>query len=347
MKEFLKELNNFALSCADKEKEVVDDKRALECLYIVTNIEINTLEDVALFCIANNLLNAYVKQQDSLVGYYFKKSIFVLIRALETKEIKDLKMSYQKDNSMSLLIISLCDSIQFSFHGVSINIKNLIKEEYKADLVWDEVRKQKCAVSLFNKVMDYLKDDEKIATMMKEAENISEQFVTGKLESDSFKKVCKLPEYCYEYDRFKYGEDNKPDWMTLNFIHKNNNDEKNIIIDADYKITKEDILNAKNRVDYFYAKSNHQGSIRELSNYLKGNPIFAGINFYAVTEKEQTKENKKGLYVSIPILKFEVFSVYHRVVVDTIISEINSMYDSCMLKDENSDGEIDVQNTKK
>ena len=111
----------------------------------LNNIYINDTGDCLIFLSALNLCNTYVKQTKSKIGYSFKKGIKYLVDTLNYRDIKDIKIGRSKDNG-TLYLFQIGD-IQFSFHDEK-NVE--INKKYIKELVWDGIKKQKCAKSIFN-----------------------------------------------------------------------------------------------------------------------------------------------------------------------------------------------------
>ena len=149
--EYIESINNLCITLQDFDKEVVEDELAYEAYSIVKNIKIEEAGDVLLYCASMNLLNTYVKQENSKIGYDFKNDIHYMTSILLNLDIEDVFIDYQ--DSESLLVVQIF-SIQFSFHYVKkkSEIISLCNSHHHKELEWDGIRKQKCAVSLFDRV---------------------------------------------------------------------------------------------------------------------------------------------------------------------------------------------------
>ena len=147
---YTEQVNNLCIDLQDLDKEIVEDALAYEAYAIIKNISIEDAGDVLLYCSSMNLLNTYVKQKNSKIGYGFKDDIHYMTNALLNLDIDDVFLDYQ--DSESLLVVQIF-SIQFSFHYVKkeSEIISLCNSHHHKELEWDGVRKQKCAVSLFEK----------------------------------------------------------------------------------------------------------------------------------------------------------------------------------------------------
>lgn len=146
---FVQSLNDKCIEKQELDKEIVPANVAYEAYAIVKNIRIEDAGDVLLYCASMNLLNTYVKQPDSMIGYAFKEDIHYMTSVLLNLDIDDVFIDYQ--DREALLIVQIF-SIQFSFHYVKKRneIVRLCNSRHFKELIWDGVRKQKCAVSLFS-----------------------------------------------------------------------------------------------------------------------------------------------------------------------------------------------------
>ena len=129
------------------EKEAIDSLDAKKALKICDELKIKSDEDILLFLASMNLLNAYAKQKGAEFGYSFKKDLSSLCNQLPGFHWPSLlKMDLQKDKKTSLLLVSL-GNIQFSFHSVPDSLA--IPERFAEELEWDGIKKQPCALTLF------------------------------------------------------------------------------------------------------------------------------------------------------------------------------------------------------
>ena len=137
-------------------KEQVSSDLCFEALAFVKNKMVYTKEDVIRFCAALNLLNTYVKQPDSKIGYDFKGCINRLFIALMMHNITGVKVGMEiaptKKGSEVAYVIVQIDDAQFSFHQIKMT-KNAYLLKQNTDLVheleFDGLRKQMCAVSIY------------------------------------------------------------------------------------------------------------------------------------------------------------------------------------------------------
>ena len=74
-----RDLNEICKEKQDGEKEYINSEDAFLALFYMKNILMKDSGDVLLFCASCNLLNTYVKQKDSLLGYGFKNKINHLV----------------------------------------------------------------------------------------------------------------------------------------------------------------------------------------------------------------------------------------------------------------------------
>lgn len=126
------------------EKELIEDIDVIRAIGYINNIYINNIGDCLIFLSAINLCNAYVKQNDSKIDYYFKKCITKFIEMLNDRDISNVYVNKIKDNST--LYLFQVSNIQFSFHDEKIVD---IDSKYLRDLNWDGIRKQNCAKTIF------------------------------------------------------------------------------------------------------------------------------------------------------------------------------------------------------
>ena len=145
---YTKELNNIAKKNQEA-NEIITEEEVVKAITYLNNIYIEDAGDCLIFLSALNLCNTYVKQTNSKIGYTFKKGIKYLIDTLNYRDIKDIHIS-SIQNKGTLYIFQIGD-IQFSFHDekpVEIN------EKYLKELSWDGIKKQRCAKSIFDSVIN-------------------------------------------------------------------------------------------------------------------------------------------------------------------------------------------------
>ena len=146
--EYTRKLNKLAIELQE-EQEIITEEDIVKAITYLNNILIEDTGDCLIFLSALNLCNAYVKQNNSKITYAFKKCIEYILEILNHKYIEDIYISKSKNNGT--LFIFQIGEIQFSFHdekSVQIN------EKYLKDLSWDGIKKQKCAKSIFNSVIN-------------------------------------------------------------------------------------------------------------------------------------------------------------------------------------------------
>ena len=144
--------NEKFLACQSLQKEIVSEDEAVKALTYIEWLDISRIEDCFLFCAALNLCNTYVKQQGRKIDYSFKAKLPRLLKAVVNKRIDGILFDFQKDKRTSLLIVQI-GKIQFSFHGVrSGEILEILDahNELRSQIEWDGIRKQMCAVSVFD-----------------------------------------------------------------------------------------------------------------------------------------------------------------------------------------------------
>lgn len=162
MKELTNKMNQIVLEKIKAgEREYVSHMQADEALNIVKRLRITTQYEVLLFCAAMNLLNTYVKQSDRRFGYFFKSYINHLFIALTRNDIKGITVSFDieisKKNQANAYVIVQIEDIQFSFHQIKMSDEALdlkLNSDVVKNLVFDGIRKQMCASSIFKMVKD-------------------------------------------------------------------------------------------------------------------------------------------------------------------------------------------------
>ncbi len=137
-------------------KEQVSYELCQKAYLIAKNLKIHTKKDVILFCAAMNLLNTYVKQSDSSIGYGFKKYIKHLFVALSKHSIQNVRVGMdvqtsKKRKEIAYVIIQI-DNVQFSFHQIVLTDVAHYLEEIVEPLAFDGLKKQVCAVTIFEMV---------------------------------------------------------------------------------------------------------------------------------------------------------------------------------------------------
>ncbi len=160
------ELNEYAKSYKGP-NEIISKEDIILATYYINNLYIKDTSDVLLFLSSLNLYNAYAKQQATHEIYRFKKNITTLINIISKINVTNLKVCETKDSGN--LYIFCIGNIQFSFHDEK---KCEIPINYYQEMKWDGIRKQPCAKTIFNKIID--NSLTKNATTM-EGENIHQK----------------------------------------------------------------------------------------------------------------------------------------------------------------------------
>ena len=158
--DFTTKLNDLCKSLQGEEKETVSEASMLEAKEIVDTMKPKTINDVLLYSVSLNMLNTFVKQKQRQITYYFKNNVIdVLVNSIIDNNIEDAIYTITYDRGMTICYIQVFGII-FSFHQVIIpdSIKDKIFN-YKGckPIVFDNVRKQKLAVTLYYNVKEYLK----------------------------------------------------------------------------------------------------------------------------------------------------------------------------------------------
>lgn len=149
---FKDELLSFSQVVIEKqsssEKELVSDEDVVRALNILRYIDYKKVPDAFLGCASLNLLNTYVKQKDSQLGYRFRVYLSELLKGIEDiNQPKSIKILYQQGEKNTNIMFVFWD-FQFSFHNEKRN-EVIDKLKTTRDIPWDGIRKQHCAVSIF------------------------------------------------------------------------------------------------------------------------------------------------------------------------------------------------------
>ena len=146
--DFTNELNEYAKNY-DKDNEVMDKEDIIRAIYTINNLFVKSEEDVLLFLASLNLCNAYAKQEGNHDIYKFKKDIATLTKILYGKNMANINIC--ETNDKGNLYIFTVGNIQFSYHDEK---KVDIDPFYYKEMVWDKIRKQPCAKTIFNRCFD-------------------------------------------------------------------------------------------------------------------------------------------------------------------------------------------------
>lgn len=204
----------------EAEKEVVPEETAYKSLIIARNYNVSGIGDLLLFSAALNVLNTYVKQSrenKKKVGYAFKSSTDIVVRYLLNNPTELARFEFQKDHNMPFLILEI-GTIQFSFHNIVLphdcaKSCHLLEPE-KCTLAWDGIKKQSCAVSVFEfaEKNSFGRTDKMLngADYQSELNKLLTEYHDGK-------KTISDVKYCLY-------SDNLPSGKKWNRIRKNGND---------------------------------------------------------------------------------------------------------------------------
>ena len=146
--QFTKELNEYAKN--NLNNEIIPKEDLIRAIYYMNNIFIESEEDILIFLSALNLCNAYIKQNKNNISYSFKKGITTIIKIANNYQFDNLKIYTTSDNG-NLYLFQL-GYIQFSFHDEK---KVEINSHYYKKLIWDGVKKQSCAKTIFDKIINH------------------------------------------------------------------------------------------------------------------------------------------------------------------------------------------------
>ncbi|MCQ2794795.1 MAG: hypothetical protein MJ214_01125 [Bacilli bacterium] len=204
-KKFVEELHKLAIANKDKEvPDVVSNRDALIAYYIVSHIDIIDEGDALLFLIANNLINTYIKQPEALTcfKYVFKNSLFIILNNLKKRDFPNIKVNYiaKELNNNNLILFTIYD-MQFSYHSIPKRMEWCITDKYKSDTVFAGVRNKNCINELFARVLKnkikYNNITIRKKPLLKNAYDLADDYLSGKLKNKDIKYICRLPDYCY------------------------------------------------------------------------------------------------------------------------------------------------------
>lgn len=145
------EINDVCKSLQEEEKEEVTDLKAFRAYSYIKNMYLNDVGDTLLFCASMNLINTYVKQENSKLGYRFKTEFSYLISICANVGIQDMKIYLDKESRNQLLLVQF-GKLQFSFHNVPLTneLLELSNGILEMEFEWDGIRKQQCANTIFD-----------------------------------------------------------------------------------------------------------------------------------------------------------------------------------------------------
>lgn len=180
---FTKELNEYAKGY-DKENEVIEKEDIIRAFYTINNLFVRDEVDVLLFLAALNLCNAYAKQEGNHDIYKFKKDIATLTKITYGKNIPNINIC--ETNDKGNLYIFTVGNIQFSYHDEK---KVDIDPFYYKEMVWDKIRKQPCAKTIFNRCFN-----SKLTSMCLTMTGKPFKILLNKLIDDYHKKILTFEE---------------------------------------------------------------------------------------------------------------------------------------------------------
>lgn len=152
--------------------EIINDDDIIKAIYCIDNLAVNNEIDVLLYLLSLNLCNAYAKIQDTHDIYKFKKSIGTFLNIINEKNIPNIKIC--KTNNNGNLYIFKVFNIQFSFHDEKIID---INEFYYEDMLWDGIKKQPCAKTLFDLYLNNASTNSCITTTGKPIKILIEKLI--------------------------------------------------------------------------------------------------------------------------------------------------------------------------
>ena len=176
--EYFNEIQKISISKQD-DVEHVSEEYLMRAYVIINNIIYKNKFDVFLGCAALNLINTFANQKERGFSYLFKEKIGALLDA--ALQYNEIKLSYDDEKSNRMVYFQFYN-FQFSFF-VSYVFSKQLGDEFKDNLVWDGIRKQKCAITIFNYALNndlishFARNGELIYNVLK---NEEEDFFNGK-----------------------------------------------------------------------------------------------------------------------------------------------------------------------
>ena len=146
-KDELAAFQEVVLKKQDDPIEIVTDVDALGALIVLNFIKYEKVPDAFLAVSALNLLNRYVKQKDSRIGYQFRIHLINVLKGIEDiAQRKSIMLGYEASRD-NLLIIQFWN-FQFSFKSERLT-EQVQKMLSKKNITWDGIKKQPCSKSIF------------------------------------------------------------------------------------------------------------------------------------------------------------------------------------------------------
>lgn len=207
-KKFIEELHNIAIANKDKEKpEVVNVHDLIIAYYVVSHMVINDEGDALLFLLSLNLINAFIKQPEAgslpFLKYHFKNIIFELLDSMKKKDFPNMKVNYiaKELNNNNLILFTIYD-MQFCYHSVPKIMEEKIDGKYKSNAVFAGIRNKNCINELYSKVLKNKLKYNNLSIhnkpLLERAYSLADDYLNGKISISKVKKICRLPEYCYQ-----------------------------------------------------------------------------------------------------------------------------------------------------
>lgn len=95
--------------------EIIEEEDVVKAMVLLNVISYKKIADVFLGCAAINLVNAYVKQDNSKLNYGFKRHLIELLKGVEDiNQPKTIQVDYDNRNKQQILMIVIWN-FQFSY----------------------------------------------------------------------------------------------------------------------------------------------------------------------------------------------------------------------------------------
>lgn len=132
-------------------KELIEDEDAVVALVSLNTLPYKSIADCFLGCAAVNLLNSYVKQNNSKLKHGFKRHLIEILKGIEDLNVPNIiQVTYDNRKKEEILQITFW-RFQFSFKYMRFSEQIEILQS-RNFVEWDGIRKQPYALSIFNTV---------------------------------------------------------------------------------------------------------------------------------------------------------------------------------------------------
>lgn len=129
-------------------EERITEENIVKAMILLNLISYKNIADIFLGCAAINLVNAYMKQGESKLGYNFKRHLIDLLKGIEDiSQPNTIQVVFDNRSKLQILMIVIWD-FQFSYKFVYYS--DVIKKLESPKIIeWDGLRKQPYAKTIF------------------------------------------------------------------------------------------------------------------------------------------------------------------------------------------------------